>query len=337
MEKQVRGMEKIKISIIVPVYKVENCLERCIQSLLHQTYTNLEIILVEDGSPDHCPIICDKWAVLDHRIKVIHKKNGGLSSARNAGIEQAKGMYIGFVDSDDYIDSDMFRILADLAIKSDSDITACGYYEVWENRKSKVAEKITSELTGDEAITCLLTPDTRVLSYAWNKLYKKESIGKIRFAEDLLFGEDTPFLYEVLKQCKRYTVTSGAFYYYVRRPDSLIGYEYTPKLLMAVSAGKKIEEDCRINGEKHLNEARFFTALQTFCVLKEYLQINRTEYLQDGRYLREIMKEYSVSLIRSYAGTGMAIKWGLCKWGPRLFRYLKQIQSRCYLWIKRGH
>ena len=114
------------ISVIVPVYRTEAYLDRCIESIVDQTYTNLEIILVDDGSPDRCPQMCDEWARRDTRIRVIHKKNGGLSDARNAGMAAATGEYIGFVDSDDWIKPDMFRLLYEKMEQMQSDIAACG-------------------------------------------------------------------------------------------------------------------------------------------------------------------------------------------------------------------
>ncbi len=122
--KQVRLLGE-KISVIVPIYKVEEYLHRCIDSIINQTYTNLEIILVDDGSPDNCPMICDEYAKKDSRIRVIHKKNGGLSDARNAGLEIATGEYIGFVDSDDWIHKDMYHILYKNIIEKDADIAEC--------------------------------------------------------------------------------------------------------------------------------------------------------------------------------------------------------------------
>ncbi len=124
-----------KISVIVPIYKVENYLHRCVDSIINQTYTNLEIILVDDGSPDNCPMICDKYVKKDSRIRVIHKKNGGLSDARNAGINIATGEYIGFVDSDDYISLHFYQRLMNVMKVSDSDIVECEIKKFKDNDK----------------------------------------------------------------------------------------------------------------------------------------------------------------------------------------------------------
>lgn len=126
-------MESKLISVIVPVYNVEKYLSKCIDSILAQTYKNLEIILVDDGSPDNCPKICDEYAKKDNRIKVIHKENGGLSAARNVALDIAKGEYIGFVDSDDFIAEDMYEVLYNLAEKYNAEISSVSFYKVIEN------------------------------------------------------------------------------------------------------------------------------------------------------------------------------------------------------------
>ena len=118
------------ISVIVPVYKVEAYLDRCVQSIVDQTYTNLEIILVDDGSPDRCPQMCDEWAKRDARIRVIHKPNGGGAQARNVGLERASGEYIAFVDSDDYLLPGMYEALLCALMQTNCDIAECDYYVV---------------------------------------------------------------------------------------------------------------------------------------------------------------------------------------------------------------
>ncbi|HEL7541574.1 TPA: glycosyltransferase, partial [Enterococcus faecalis] len=124
-----------KISIIVPVYNVEKYLEKCVRSILAQTFTDFELILVDDGSPDSSGAMCDQFAEQDERVKVIHKENGGLSDARNAGIEIATGEYLGFVDSDDYIADDMYELLYTNIVKEDADLSICGIYDVYEGKE----------------------------------------------------------------------------------------------------------------------------------------------------------------------------------------------------------
>ena len=127
-------MEKPLISIIIPVYKVEKYLEKCIKSVLDQTYKNLQIILVDDGSPDNCGNICDNYAKIDNRIEVIHKENGGLSDARNVGLKKARGKYIGFVDSDDYVSNEMFENMYNTLVNNNADVSICNFYTVIDNK-----------------------------------------------------------------------------------------------------------------------------------------------------------------------------------------------------------
>ncbi|EGO6689884.1 glycosyltransferase, partial [Enterococcus faecalis] len=162
-----------KISIIVPVYNVEKYLEKCVRSILAQTFTDFELILVDDGSPDSSGAMCDQFAEQDQRVKVIHKENGGLSDARNAGIEIATGEYLGFVDSDDYIADDMYELLYTNIVKEDADLSICGIYDVYEGKEP--VEKQQQYIVLDKVAAMKMILEAKVVSvHAVNKLYKKE-------------------------------------------------------------------------------------------------------------------------------------------------------------------
>lgn len=213
-------MEEL-ISVIVPIYKVENYLEKCVNSIINQTYKNLEIILVDDGSPDNCPKICDTLAKKDKRIKVIHKKNGGLSDARNVGIESATGRYIGFVDSDDYIEPTMYSELISNLKETDSDLSICGRYINYENGKQvqNVTRSIKIEMERNDALIKLNSFSYFDMS-ACDKLYKAKMIKKIRFP----FGkkcEDYYFMYQVFFKCKKIVYFSNPLYHYYQREGSI--------------------------------------------------------------------------------------------------------------------
>ena len=182
------------ISIIVPVYRVEEYLPRCLDSLINQTYKNLEIILVDDGSTDNCPAICDSYALKDNRIKVIHKKNGGLSSARNAGLDIATGEWVAFLDSDDWVEPEMYEILYSLANNYNADISSCKsrncypaeYVQTLENFSVDIIEFDTDSIIKD------MLNQTHIRFEVWNKLWRKSLIGDVRFkvgqvAEDVYF------------------------------------------------------------------------------------------------------------------------------------------------------
>ena len=214
-------MEKDLISIIIPVYKVEKYLEKCIESVLKQTYTNLQIILVDDGSPDNCGKICDEYAKKDARIEVIHKANGGLSDARNVGISIAKGKYIGFVDSDDYIKTDMYEKLINLIKKYNADISVCNLYDVIDGKEYiRNKENGIQEYNRIEILKEILL-DKNIQSYAWNKLYKKELFDEIKYPIGKKY-EDIGTTFYVFEKCNKIVVTSEPKYYYLKRADSLV-------------------------------------------------------------------------------------------------------------------
>lgn len=214
------------ISVIVPVYKVEKYLERCIQSLLKQTYKNLEIILVDDGSPDKAPSICDDYAKKFDCIKVIHKNNGGLSSARNAGLEIAKGDYIGFVDSDDWVEENMYEYLFDLLRNNNADIADICCIQTNGAKKIINPKEKTAVFSGNDILIQYLSRGLSEQNGApytvWRKLYKKKVIGKERFLEGTL-NEDICFNYVVLKSAKRVVESNQIMYYYFQNSDGISG------------------------------------------------------------------------------------------------------------------
>lgn len=212
-------MNQPKISVIVPVYKVEPYLRKCLDSIVNQTYRNLEIILVDDGSPDNCPAICDEYAAKDARIIVIHQANAGVSAARNAALDIATGDYIGFVDSDDWLELDMYEYLLHLAQTFDAHVSQCGYMEEGEHRLQLYTPIIDQMAQGGE--TGFSSDDWHKLSYAnWNKLYRTEIVGELRFDENYVFGEDLLFNVQVLQRTQKVCFGSQAKYHYLQRQGS---------------------------------------------------------------------------------------------------------------------
>lgn len=210
------------ISIIVPVYNVEQYIEKCVISIMNQTYKNIEIILVDDGATDNSGKICDELKEKDNRITVIHKKNGGLSDARNAGLKIAKGEYIGFVDSDDYIEQDMFEALYKINKQNDADISIVSFYELYGGKVIGVrASKSLEVFNKIDAIKELLI-DTKIQSYAWNKLFKRELFKDINFPTNKNF-EDIATTLLLFEKANKIVLLESPKYYYVRRDDSIIG------------------------------------------------------------------------------------------------------------------
>ena len=217
------------VSIIVPVYKVEPYLRRCLDSIVNQTYTNLEIILVDDGSPDGCPQICDEYAARDKRIVVIHKENGGLSDARNAGLDICKGGYISFVDSDDWVDETYIETLLDLSIKENADIA------IGENIRTEGCSKPTKKnitinaCHSKEALKHLFSQNHIAFTVSWGKLYKKNLFSTLRFPK----GKDEFTTYILFYKSKKIVYTSEILYYYYQRADSITGNQHPHDLLNA--------------------------------------------------------------------------------------------------------
>ena len=212
--------EKI-ISIIIPVYKVEPYLKKCIESVIKQTYPYLQIILVDDGSPDNCGKICDEYASKDNRIEVIHTKNGGLSSARNIGISKAKGKYIGFVDSDDYISNDMYEYMYNLIEKNKADVCICNFYNIINDKNIIKNEDNGIEELNKMQILKEILLDKKIQSYAWNELYKRELFNEISYPIGKKY-EDIGTTFYILEKCNKIIVSGKPKYYYLNRPDSIV-------------------------------------------------------------------------------------------------------------------
>lgn len=215
----------IKVSIIVPVYQVEKYLPECLDSILNQTYKNIEIIIVDDGSPDRCPLICDKYAEKDSRIRVIHQNNQGLSSARNTGIQYATGDYIAFIDSDDKIKDTFIEVLLSNLLGTKADVSCCNF--IWSYPEYDKANKIKimGTLSKNEIIKIYTTDCTPLfLNVVWNKLYKRDLFypyGSLQFKKGKL-QEDNFFVCDLLDKIQNMVITNISLYYYRQRPNSIM-------------------------------------------------------------------------------------------------------------------
>lgn len=240
-----------KISIIVPVYKVEKYLDRCVKSILDQTYTDFELILVDDGSPDNCPAMCDAWAEKDNRIRVIHKENGGLSSARNAGLDIMNGEYVTFVDSDDAIRNDYLYALKYALDKNNADISIADLERLNDGDTVYKTNSIldVSEITGTEACDRIYSEPVKYVT-AWNKLYGKHLFDNIRFPLGKIH-EDEFTTYKLYYQAKRIAVISDKLYYYYSVPGSIMNSDFSIKKYDIIQA---FEERERFFSERGLTE-----------------------------------------------------------------------------------
>lgn len=304
-------MESSKISIIVPVYKVEQYLERCVKSLINQTYKNIEIILVDDGSPDQCPKMCDDYASEDSRIKVIHKKNGGLSDARNAGLDAATGEFIAFVDSDDWVEIDFIETLCKNAKKENADISIIGCTLVWDNgRKKPVSkdkgyyvfnkEKAIKEMLIQRKFECMVC----------QKMYRKQIFDTVRFPVGKLY-EDVAVSMPTFLRAKKVVVSGNHGYNYYQRNDSIVNSKFDERKLYFLECCQNIIKYSDKHEKMYDTEAHIFylRALMMFALTlyqnseneenTEYIEQEikkNKKYIWNNMYL-ELRKKVILSLI----------------------------------------
>ena len=219
-----------RISIIVPIYKAEKYLERCIESIVKQTYQNLEIILVDDGSPDKCPLLCDKWANLDSRVVAIHQENRGISAARNVGVQKSSGEYIMMVDSDDYISRNMVEYLYNAIKSTDTDLSICNFKKGNDEKFLFEQELGIDNIEIIDSVTALkrsYVSDDKALQYIapWGKLYKKSLLDGIVYPEGKIF-EDIYVTHKIIYKCNKISVTDESLIYYYQHPESIMNKEF---------------------------------------------------------------------------------------------------------------
>ncbi|MFK7832545.1 MAG: glycosyltransferase family 2 protein [Winogradskyella sp.] len=233
-------MSGIKISVIVPIYKIENYLPQCIDSLLEQSFLDFELILVNDGSPDGCPKICDDYAKLDHRVKVVHKENGGLLSARKAGLKAASGEYIAYVDGDDWVDHYYLDILYKLAKTNSADLVSTGHFREFNGKIETIKPLYFGNFNAHDIKHSIL-PNAiyngefckhGISTYVWNKLFRKDILSKVLFdvPNEIVMGEDAAITYSYLAMCKRLVKSDIPLYYYRQRHDSIVKSIENPKI-----------------------------------------------------------------------------------------------------------
>ena len=229
---------KKTVSIIVPVYNVEKYIFECVESLLNQTYRNLEIILVDDASPDNCPQICDEYVSKDARIKVVHKPNGGLSDARNAGIDVATGEFIMFVDSDDYVVENMVEQLMNMIANSGADIASCGYTGDVSKLDTDLNEKYRV-VTPEKALKCILI-EKEMTTSASTKLFRRDLFENVRFPVGKIY-EDYATIYKVLHKAGRIAYNDEKKYYYRPNPVSITGGNFYKKQMQYFEISEQVK------------------------------------------------------------------------------------------------
>lgn len=293
-----------KISVIVPVYKVEPYLDQCVSSIVNQTYPNLEIILVDDGSPDNCPAMCDAWAEKDQRIRVIHQQNQGGGAARNAGLGIATGEYIAFVDSDDYLAMDMYQYLLEM-LQCGADIAECEYMEAFGDNAVFTLNGETHIYTAQDAMAEHIC-DRIFRQLIWNKLYRRTLVDGVRFPIGKTI-DDEFFTYQVLGNAKKLIHSSRVCYAYRQQSDSVMHSMALSKRVQAVEA--KVQ--------RHEYVQRKFPSLTELsaknlwftCIYQGQLamrELNADSERKTIVYLKHVLKD---NPIPSYKGSGKEKMW----------------------------
>lgn len=243
------------ISVIVPVYKVEPYLRECVDSILAQTYTDFELILVDDGSPDNCGAICDEYAAQDSRIRVIHQDNGGLSAARNAGLDIARGEFVTFVDSDDAIHPEYLSFLLEIHYKTGADISVCHFLRYSEEipEAELCGIEISAEMTGRQSCYELYGEEAVVYTTAWGKLYRSDLFEGIRYPVGWIH-EDEATTYKLLFRAHKVAVMDNALYFYRQNPDGIINTGFSVKRYHAIAAFEERIVFFKDHGEAELAE-----------------------------------------------------------------------------------
>ena len=280
------------ISIIVPVYNAEKYINRCVESLINQTYKNIEIILIDDGSKDASLNLCKMWAKKDKRVKVIHTENQGVSSARNIGLKEAKGLYIGFVDSDDYIDSKMYELLLSSIEKNNSDISFCGVNYIYKDKiiKSSNYGKVVCE----KKYFFKHHDFNNKMNYnVWNKLFKQNLIQNMKFNPNIKISEDGLFVMQYINKVEKIAcVNENLYYYNCMNENSTLNSNSIEKLVTSLEARRRIieifkqnkveeylQEECNYIGSlyKYINRARSNPNID-FSTYKKVAK----RYIEDG-------------------------------------------------------
>lgn len=319
----------VDISIIVPVYNLESYLPKCINSILNQTFTNIELILVNDGSTDRSGTICDYYMKQDQRVKVVHKENGGVASARNAGLEIAQGHYIGFVDNDDYINEYMFEILYYYAIQSEAHITVCDYIKVGDTQ-SHIPERLNSNYDihsydNMEALDQLYTANRTTFVVPWNKLYKRQRFHQVQYKLGNIHDDET-VAHELLYYSEKTTYIQIGLYYCGQREGSQtdVSAPCHVNVLDAIYAFKERELFFRNKKLHDLHERSVKQFMERFFW---YYFLVKENVEEADHHLALVKKSFNVRLIYMIKHPHLSLKQKLMcivfVMSPRLFEWLK--------------
>ena len=314
-------MQDPLVSVIIPVYNVEQYFSYCMASVLKQSYQNMEIILVDDESTDSSGAMCDAFARQDSRVKVIHKQNGGLSSARNAGIECMTGKYVLFIDSDDYVRIDHVQLLLHYAMKDKADLVVGSYMKVVGDQAYDKTSKPTQHFIFNRRESQYQMLARKVPMYAVAKLYKTELFKNIRFPEGKLY-EDVPTSWNVSKLVERVTYVDVPIYYYRQRPGSIVNTRFHKGRMDQVYAAEDIFHEVR--GDKYLCKV---AASRCFFSMADNYSLVTRDFPDERRYLRDGLKQYKRDVIADRSASKSLKLMALAVYlSPEIVRLL----GKCY-------
>lgn len=284
------------ISVVVPVYKVEKYLDKCVQSILAQTYENFELILVDDGSPDNCPQMCDEYANRDKRVRVIHKENGGLSDARNTGVSIAEGDYVTFIDSDDYVNSKYLQILYDCLMQYNATMSAVNLEMFYENKPFKQPKVIDDNyvISGEVAL-CNMLYQKDLDTHAWALLLPIEIVKKYPFPLGK-YHEDEYTTLHYYRTSEKVAVSRAKLYYYLQRNNSIM-HTFCQSALDELDAADNLVYFCKNNANFALSAAeskKFSDYCQVLLSTKDLANENSDMYSRITEYIEDI----SLSILR---------------------------------------
>lgn len=292
-------METALISVIVPVYNVAQYLEKSIASIQQQTYQNLEIILVDDGATDESGRLCEQIAEQDERVLVYHKENEGLSQARNDGLKQAHGDYVIFIDSDDYIHSEMIASLYQQLVKEDADVSSCGVMNVYANSESPQTENQDDYFVCDtETFLREYLIGEKIPGTICNKLIKKEVAAQLTFPKGLIY-EDAYYHFDLIKVAKKYVVNTNPYYYYFHRGDSITTKPYAEKDLAYIDIYQKFYTEV-VKEYPNLTEVAFFRlAYAHFFILDKMLLDDNFKEFKDYPRIYGYLKKHTFAIFKN--------------------------------------
>lgn len=305
------------ISVIIPVYKVEAYLDQCVQSIVDQTYRNLEIILVDDGCPGKCPAMCDKWAKQDERIKVLHKPNGGLGDARNAGLQMATGDYISFVDADDWCEKDMLQSLLEACLKFEVPLAICNVFIDWEcgwATEQAVFADSRICLSRDEVLRRFFSD--KLTAWAWNKLYRRDLVDLLKYPKQSY--EDIPVARDLFAKVEKVVFTGKLQYHYRQRQGSIVNSKVNVSQYTLIGELRKNLEMARRLGFEKEALARLtvssFNFLEKICSnptdeLNALTKSLVADIHQGKRYIRTLSTRKLDKFFMQMIAAGIPYKW----------------------------